>query len=106
MIEDLQARFLPRFLSTARQRIERVRGIVASRDHGALLGAVRELHALVGEASLLGLEVVIPRAHHAEQVTQALADTRGDEAAVGFALDALEKGLELVTPSLTGERSP
>ncbi len=108
MIEELLARFVPQFLSTAHLRIARVREIVASRDHGALLGATRELHALVGEASLLGLEVVIPRARDSEQVTQWLADTRSDEAvaAVGFALDELEKVLELVTPSLTGERSP
>lgn len=108
MIEEILARFVPQFLATAHLRIERVRQILASHDHGALLTASRELHALVGEASLLGLESVLPSARHAEQSTQVLIDTRSEEAraAVGFALDELGNCLVLVTPSLTGEKSP
>lgn len=108
MIDELLAHFVPQFLATAHQRIERVRAILVARDRGALLGASREMHALVGEASLLGLGEVIPVASNAERATQHLIDSYSEEAlaAVGLALDGLENTLVLVTPSLTGGKSP
>lgn len=59
MIEgELWNRFRDRFLATARQRISVARGLF---DKGAVVNApliVSELHALAGEASVIGVEEV------------------------------------------------
>ena len=49
--KELQARFLPRFIPLARQRILRCREVIAG--GGGNFG--QELHALAGEAATLGL---------------------------------------------------
>src|SRR5256885_33155 len=61
-MDDLQRRFLPRFLSVARERIEHGRPLMAAGPtrYPSLLG--REMHALAGEALVMGLPALAARA--------------------------------------------
>lgn len=106
MIDDLQARFLPQFMMTAKLRVERVRDIATRRDHGALHAALRELHALVGEAGLLGLGGVLALARAAEAATHRAHGSRSDAdvRALEAALDELATCLELVSSHEPGRQ--
>ena len=108
MIEELRAQFFPQFMAQARARIERAHRTVAHRELVAMVETQRELHALVGEAGLMGLDAVITLARHAERMAQRLVETGSDEAAAALesAVDELGKGLELVSQSTAGEKSP
>jgi HPt (histidine-containing phosphotransfer) domain-containing protein len=68
MIEEIRRRFLPRFVAGAQGRIDRGRASIAADDREA---AARELHALAGEASLLGLDAVAMLARTSEEGVRA-----------------------------------
>lgn len=108
MIDELRQRFLPQFIAQAHARIGRVRRTSGWRERAARVEAQRDLHALVGEAGLLGLDPVIVLARHAERIAHRMIEVGTDEdaAALESALDELGKGLDLVTQSTAGEKSP
>jgi HPt (histidine-containing phosphotransfer) domain-containing protein len=60
--DELLARFLPRFRAIAKDRLARVR----ARGDGDALSAIQELHALAGEAAVLGLKHVAELVRAAE----------------------------------------
>ena len=74
-MDDLLARFLPRFVESARERIRRAGELFAARDFGKLAS---ELHTLAGEASVLGLTEIGALARSAEQLARR-ATTEGCE---------------------------
>lgn len=78
MMDELHARFRPQFIALARRRVAAALTAVVARDHGATATIVRELHSLVGEAGLLGLDAVVPLAQTSEQKAKLLQRTRGD----------------------------
>ncbi len=78
MMDDLRARFLPRFLSTARERLARARtSLEADGTGGGLAG---ELHALAGEASILGLSRVSELARRGENTARGRVEPPGGDA--------------------------
>jgi HPt (histidine-containing phosphotransfer) domain-containing protein len=68
MIDDIRARFLPRFAQAAKGRIERARALVASAEWS---GIASELHALAGEAALLEVRDVAGLARQVESLARA-----------------------------------
>ena len=64
----------------ARPRVAMAITVATQRDHAALPTLVRELHALAGEAGLLGLHDVVPLARDCELKAKALQASRGDDA--------------------------
>ena len=72
MMEELAARFLPQFIALARTRLQAATTAVTGGDHAADPVMERELHALAGEAGLLGLRDLIPVARDCEQKARVL----------------------------------
>ncbi len=63
MIEELRAKFLPRFLDAARGRLERAQHGLVQGDRNAVM---HEMHALAGEAAILDLQDVARASRAAE----------------------------------------
>jgi HPt (histidine-containing phosphotransfer) domain-containing protein len=70
MTSDLQARFLPRFLSSSRERVRRARDACAEGGDAFVHVVAVELHALAGEASLLDLPEIGALAREGESVAR------------------------------------
>lgn len=90
-MDDLLATFLPRFRTIAAERLTRLR---AQFDGGL---ARRELHALAGEASMLGLGRVAELARSAETRWVAGGWTTREEWSA--ALDALSEAIDADPPA-------
>lgn len=99
-MNDLLAQFIPKFVATATTRLARAVAIVEQRDLDAVFEIVRELHAVAGEAGLLGLTAIVPLARDAEDRAKLLRASRADADldALRDALIALQRALELVSP--------
>jgi len=95
MMEELFARFFPQFIALARTRVATAATAAARRDHAAAATVVRELHALAGEAGLLGLGQVIPLARDCELKAKALQTSRNDADAEAL-LGALRELTQLI----------
>lgn len=97
-MDELYAKFLPQFVELARARMQRAQGAAARPDVPALAEVIRELHAIAGEAGLLGLTAIVPIARSAEDHAKRLRDARPDADAGAFAaaLDELGRALEAV----------
>lgn len=67
MIDELRAKFMPRFLDSAQNRLIRARGGL---DRGDRTEVVHELHALAGEAAILELQQVAHAARAAETIAR------------------------------------
>ena len=78
MSDDLRLMFLPRFAALARTRITQAIDVANRRDLGATTTTLRDLHALVGEAGLLGLTEIVPFARETEAKARRVCDTRQD----------------------------
>lgn len=72
MDHALLARFLPRFVATARERLQRSLQLIRATDADAL---VKELHALAGEASMLGLTAIAEPARAGENAAIAARES-------------------------------
>lgn len=81
MIEGLRERFLPRFIDSARRKIDRASALEALGAEGALNDAASEMHGLAGEASMLELSEIGLLARSCEAAAR-----QGDR-------DALRRGL-------------
>jgi HPt (histidine-containing phosphotransfer) domain-containing protein len=79
MSDDLRMIFLPRFTALARSRITQAIEVANRRDLGATSTTLRDLHALVGEAGLLGLTEIVPYARETEAKARRVYDTREDD---------------------------
>jgi HPt (histidine-containing phosphotransfer) domain-containing protein len=96
--EELRRVFLPRFLTGARQRLERAR----AGDHSQ---AAAELHSLAGEAMLLGLTELSQLAVEGERASRACfqsADEAGRQRCADI-LAQLVTGVEELTRALPKE---
>ena len=95
-MEELAAKFLPMFIDVARARVRLATTAATSRDHTAAPTTERELHALAGEAGLLGLRDVIPLARSCELKAKALRTSHADEDADALlaALRELERVID------------
>ncbi len=68
-MEELWHRFRDRFLESSESRLNRARAIIASGDP-ANDALASELHALAGEASVLGVETMARMAREAERAAK------------------------------------
>ena len=100
MIDDLQARFLPRFTALATARLTRAREAASSRNFAAAAETALELHAIAGEAGLLGLAALVPLAREGEDCARraSASHTDADAEALIVALEALGSMIESVHP--------
>ena len=83
MIDELRERFRGKFIATARQRLDR--GLAALAGDGDAAAVRHELHALAGEASILGLEAMSRTARDGEAAAKRWlelddSDARGQSA--------------------------
>jgi HPt (histidine-containing phosphotransfer) domain-containing protein len=69
MIDELRARFLPRFVQSARRRLENASQRIAQKADGAPAVAA-DLHTIAGEASVLGLAEIAAIAREGECVVR------------------------------------
>ena len=98
MIDDLYEKFLPQFVELSKTRMERIEAGAAKADAASLTTAMRELHAIAGEAGLLGLAHLVPLARTAEEAAKHQRDARTEDnvAALGNALQELRTALDAV----------
>jgi HPt (histidine-containing phosphotransfer) domain-containing protein len=98
MIEDLHAKFLPQLLELARTRMANARDVAHRRDFEGAAASVRDLHALAGEAGLLGVPVLVPLARKCEDKAKQMRASRSDADADALAssLEELERAIDLV----------
>jgi HPt (histidine-containing phosphotransfer) domain-containing protein len=94
-MEDLYARFLPQFIAVARTRIAAALTNAQRRDQASAQLVVGELHALAGEAGLLGLSHIVPLARDCEAKAKALR-ANGD----GAEAEGLLAGLQLIEQAI------
>src|SRR5262249_41347686 len=95
MTDELRARFLRPFLATSRERLRRCYALIHSSgsDRGA---TAREMHAMAGEAALIGFGEVAKLARDAELAARRWTET-GDAttgATVADSLAALDAAVE------------
>lgn len=108
-MDDLLASFLPRFRALADTRLARSIEIATKRDVDNTPAIARDLHALAGEAGLLGLSAIVPLARAGEEQARKLRASHSDQdaAALLAALNELKRAIELVAPSSQpAERTP
>jgi HPt (histidine-containing phosphotransfer) domain-containing protein len=100
MMDDLQARFLPRFTALAHTRLAKAREAASSRDFAAAAETARDLHAIAGEAGLLGLSAIVPVARESEECARRASASHADRDADALivALEALGSVIESVHP--------
>jgi len=95
LTDDIQARFLPRFLLTVKGRLARAQTLL---DGGDSAGLSDELHALAGEAKMLDLRKIADTALRGEAAARAWATgaSGGSRAASASALDAVNAAVAAV----------
>ena len=68
MLEELRVRFRTRFIETARARVRR--SLILLGNPGDAAELVAELHALAGEAAMLGLDEISETARSGEEAAR------------------------------------
>jgi HPt (histidine-containing phosphotransfer) domain-containing protein len=71
VIEELRARFGPKLITVARERLREARTLLHERPPNAAIKIARTLHALSGEAAMLGLTDLAGAVRGAEAVALA-----------------------------------
>jgi hypothetical protein len=94
-MDDLTAKFLPRFARLAHERLRKALESAIDRRRDRAEGVAHDLHALAGEAGLLGLEGVIGAARKAEEAARRFSNTGSEGDAVSFVecLKTLERAV-------------
>jgi len=96
LIEGLRARFMSRFLESARSRVGRASKARRAGNANSFEQIVSEMHALAGEAALLEIGDVAHAARECEEAAR-----RGDGAGVDMALGRVE-----ATATLCSQNDP
>ena len=91
MIASVRERFLPRFLESARARMNRARAMLDAGNELSAFGS--EMHALAGEAAILEFTTVAKLAREGEAGAR-----RSDRDACREALSALGPAVESLVP--------
>lgn len=102
MIDDIAAKFLPRFASLARERLRNALEVAGTRRKESAAAVTRDMHALAGEAGLLGLEAVLSAARRAEVAAKQFgaSGADGDAQALLDLLRELERAVATITASI------
>jgi HPt (histidine-containing phosphotransfer) domain-containing protein len=97
VIDDIRNKFLPRFVTTARARLEKASQLIANGATAAPTIAA-DLHTIAGEASIMGLHDVAEMAREGERHVRKVGGV--DDSNIVMALDKLWRRLdELVPPN-------
>jgi HPt (histidine-containing phosphotransfer) domain-containing protein len=99
VMDELVAKFLPRFTVLARERLRKATDTATQRRHDQADAAAHDMHSLAGEAGLLGLEGVITVARQAEEAARRFGATGAEADAVTLteSLTALERAVNDAT---------
>ncbi len=99
-MEDLLATFVPRFAANAKVRVARSIEHANRRDAAGTAMVIRELHAIAGEAGLLGLGGIVSLARRGEEAAKRYRTNRDNQVAEALlaSLDELRRAIELVVP--------
>ena len=99
-MDDLLAAFMPKFTAVAKMRVTRSLELAMQREPEAVATIARELHAIAGEAGLLGVSNIVALARAGEEHARRLRTTRSeaDAAALLASLTELKHAIELVSP--------
>lgn len=102
-MDDLLASFLPRFTALAKTRLARSLEVAMQRDHAGTAAIARDLHAVAGEAGLLGLASIVPLARASEEAAKRLRASRAeaDADALVASLTELQQAIESVAAPAT-----
>lgn len=100
-MDDLLAKFLPKFVAVARASVAGAISSATQDDQATTMKIARELHTLAGDAGLLGLNQVVPLAKQCEQQARRLHASRADAEVELFvaALRQLELVIEGIAPA-------
>lgn len=100
-MEDWLASFLPRFKESATTRVARTIEIAQQRDASAAVTIARDMHAVAGEAGLLGLAAIASLARAGEDQAKRLRSSQStvDADALLALLTELKRAIELVAPA-------
>lgn len=97
-MDDLLASFMPRFKAAASTRLARSIELAHRRDAADAVEIARAMHAVAGEAGLLGLTGIVPLARAGEEHAKRLRTTCSDADAEALlaSLTELQRAIELV----------
>jgi chemotaxis protein histidine kinase CheA len=95
-MEDLLATFLPKFTAIAKTRVARSIELAEKRDPDAVTQIARELHAIAGEAGLLGISTIVSLARAGEDQVKRLRSSgaAADMDALLASLVDLKRGID------------
>jgi HPt (histidine-containing phosphotransfer) domain-containing protein len=98
-MEDLIATFMPKFVAIAKTRITKSLELATQRTPDYVPTIARELHAIAGEAGLLGLVSIVALARNGEEHAKRLriSQTNADADALLAALTELKTAIDEVT---------
>ncbi len=105
-MDDLIASFMPRFKELAATRLARSIELATKGDSDGAAAIAREMHAVAGEAGLLGLVSIVPLARAGEEHAKRLRTSRSPEDANALlaSLTELQCAIELVGAQPTAEK--
>jgi len=83
-MDELVAKFMPRFVTLARGRLRDALATAVERRHDRTDVAAHDLHSLAGEAGLLGLEGVIGAARKAEDAARRFGGSASEDDAIAL----------------------
>jgi HPt (histidine-containing phosphotransfer) domain-containing protein len=107
-MQDLLATFMPKFAAVAKTRITRSIELANQRTPEGAPQIAREMHAIAGEAGLLGIGNIVQLARAGEDRAKRLQASRSDADADALlaSLTELKNAIELVCPQPEAPRSP
>jgi HPt (histidine-containing phosphotransfer) domain-containing protein len=95
MIDEIRDKFLPRFLDTARARLERASKMIADGSDAAAAIA-SDLHTIAGEAAVMGLAEIAEVAREGERAVRRMGGL--DDAGLLAMLFNLRRRLDALAP--------
>jgi HPt (histidine-containing phosphotransfer) domain-containing protein len=99
VIDEIRAKFLPRFVDAARQRLARASELIGSGSFdGAAIAA--ELHTIAGEASIMGLAEIAGIAREGERAVRQVGGI--DDTGMLRAIERLSRGIEELARGAAG----
>ena len=91
MIDEIREKFLPRFIASARARLQHASDAISQGSEAAPAIAA-DLHTIAGEASIMGLAEIAEIARESERAVRQVGGL--DDATILAALGRLARGLE------------
>jgi HPt (histidine-containing phosphotransfer) domain-containing protein len=99
-VNDLIARFLPRFAALARERTARAMAVATNADVAQAPSVVRDMHSVAGEAGMLGLQAVLEAAREAENAAKRFSTAPDRVEALAGALRSLDAAVSEATKDI------